>query len=170
MIYVDSMNAKFGRMIMCHLISDNSIEELQNFADKIGMKREWFQSKSFPHYDISLMKKKEAILLGAKEVDRRELVEAIKRFRGKEAEFNIYVEQAKIIVQTFTNPETAFRGNNNVEEGLIHWLFEQDFFIDEKASETGECLPDELISHYLADAGANNNQIDQVLKIAHMED
>ena len=67
MIFVDNMNAKFGRMIMCHLISDDSIEELQNFADKIGLKREW--SKRMHPSLITmfrLQRKKEPLLQGQK--------------------------------------------------------------------------------------------------------
>lgn len=35
-----------------HMWSDN-IEELHETADKIGLKREWFQDRArFPHYDL----------------------------------------------------------------------------------------------------------------------
>ena len=86
MIYVDNMNAKFGRMIMCHLLSDESVEELLSFADKLGMKREWFQSKaSFPHYDVSLSIKKKAVELGAKEINIREVLGVMKSFREKQS-------------------------------------------------------------------------------------
>lgn len=83
MIYIDAMNASFGRMVMCHMISDESEEELHAFAEKIGMKRAWFQAKSFPHYDVSKSRKAEALKLGAKEIDRNGLVEAMNRYREK---------------------------------------------------------------------------------------
>ena len=67
-VYVDDMRAPYGRMIMCHLMSDTSLGELHAFAQKIGMKRSWFQNGSAPHYDLSLMKRKEAVKEGAVEI------------------------------------------------------------------------------------------------------
>jgi predicted transglutaminase-like protease len=81
-VYVDSMNAKFGRMIMCHMVSD-SLEELHAMAEKIGMKREWFQDKgSMPHYDVSRSRKALAIKYGAIEIDREKLVEVMNQYRN----------------------------------------------------------------------------------------
>jgi len=69
MIYVDTMEAEFGRMIMYHMFSDISIEELNWMADRIGVKRKWFQNKpGFPHYDICKSKKTLAIKYGAKKI------------------------------------------------------------------------------------------------------
>ena len=39
-VYVDDMKAKFGRMIMCHMIADTD-EELHTMASKIGVKLKW---------------------------------------------------------------------------------------------------------------------------------
>jgi hypothetical protein len=77
-VYVDTMRAKFKRMVMCHMIAD-SLEELHAMAEKIGMKREWFQDTRWPHYDVSLSRKKLAIQYGAKEINRRELMDWMKR-------------------------------------------------------------------------------------------
>jgi hypothetical protein len=77
------MRAKYGRMIMCHMLAD-STEELHQMADKIGMKREWFQSHSTPHYDISLTKRKLALQQGAIEIDRYKVVEIIQAYRNGE--------------------------------------------------------------------------------------
>ena len=68
MIYVDNFRGRYGRMIMCHMMSDESVEELHEFAARLGLKREWFQTRSAPHYDVCLSKRKEAIALGAKEL------------------------------------------------------------------------------------------------------
>lgn len=72
MIYVDNYKGKFGRMIMCHMMSDESLEELHNFASKLGLKREWFQNDSAPHYDVCKSKRAEAVKLGAKELSIRD--------------------------------------------------------------------------------------------------
>jgi len=71
MIYVDNAFIKFGSMTMCHMFGD-TIEELHAFAEKLGIKRIWFQPKSWPHYDVSLSKRAMAITLGAKKVDELE--------------------------------------------------------------------------------------------------
>lgn len=74
MVYVDNMQARFGRMIMCHCIADTQ-SELFEMMDKIGVQRKWVQDFGTPreHFDISLTKKKLAIQFGAKEITMREL-------------------------------------------------------------------------------------------------
>lgn len=70
-VYVDQEQNRFGRMIMCHMFAD-TIAELHYMADRIGMRREWFQPFSFPHYDVAKGRRVKAIELGAVEVDRRQ--------------------------------------------------------------------------------------------------
>ena len=73
-VYVDTATLPYGRMTMCHMASDN-LDLLHAMADKIGVKRQWFQNKSKrPHYDICKAKRKLAIENGAIEVSSRELV------------------------------------------------------------------------------------------------
>jgi hypothetical protein len=36
-----------------HIVSDKSFDELHKFAQRIGLKREWFQKKRIPHYDAT---------------------------------------------------------------------------------------------------------------------
>ena len=53
MIYIDKpKKCSFGRS--SHMISDNSSEELINFAKKIGLKIEWIQKrgKYDEHFDV----------------------------------------------------------------------------------------------------------------------
>lgn len=65
-VYVDDMNAPFGRMKMCHLLAD-SVDELHAMADTIGVARKWYQAppKHSSHYDIALSKKALALAAGA---------------------------------------------------------------------------------------------------------
>ena len=79
-VYVDRARNPLGRMIMCHMIADD-LDELHRMASAIGMRREWFQPLSFPHYDVSLTRRARALKLGAIEVDRRELVRIMKTLR-----------------------------------------------------------------------------------------
>jgi hypothetical protein len=56
----------------CHLTAD-TLSELHEFAERIGMKREWFQNHPrHPHYDITASKRKEAVKLGAVEIRARD--------------------------------------------------------------------------------------------------
>lgn len=65
-VYVDDMEAPYGRMKMCHLIAD-SVDELHAMADTIGVARRWYQAppKHSSHYDIALTKKALALAAGA---------------------------------------------------------------------------------------------------------
>ena len=67
-VYVDSMRAKYGRLIMCHMIADIDAE-LRAMADKIGVKQKWHQGD---HFDICLAKRALAIKAGAVEITQRQ--------------------------------------------------------------------------------------------------
>lgn len=80
MVYVDTMNCGYGRMIMCHMMADTT-DELLAMADKIGVQRKWLQypGTKHEHFDVCLSKKKKAIELGAKEINRTELKELLQK-------------------------------------------------------------------------------------------
>jgi hypothetical protein len=73
-VYVDNMRARFGRMILCHMIAD-SRAELDAMADRVGVARRWIQKPGEPdeHYDISLAARKIAVAAGAEEITMRQL-------------------------------------------------------------------------------------------------
>ena len=82
-VYVDGARNGFGRMVMCHMLADTPAE-LHAMADAIGLKRQWYQSPdkaSFPHYDLSLTRRKLALANGAKELTRQELSAYMKRVK-----------------------------------------------------------------------------------------
>ena len=81
-IYVDNMNAGYGRMKMCHMFADSD-EELLEFAKKIGVQTKWHQYPGTikSHFDICLRKKAKAIELGAIEIDYPADVAALMRKR-----------------------------------------------------------------------------------------
>jgi len=68
-VYVDTMQAPFRGMVMCHMIADSE-QELHAMAAAIGMQRKWYQRD---HYDISMEMKQLAIKKGACEIGMREL-------------------------------------------------------------------------------------------------
>lgn len=86
MIYVDSLidyGWKYGPS--CHMLADD-LEELQLFAEKIGMKRNWLQKGGrgeVPHYDLTAKRRTKAIDFGAIEIDRYQLVEMIEKHKAK---------------------------------------------------------------------------------------
>ncbi len=73
-VYVDDMQAPFGRMKMCHMIADTT-DELLAMADRIGVDRKWIQKTGTnnEHFDIAMSKRKLAVAAGAVEVTRLEL-------------------------------------------------------------------------------------------------
>eukprot|EP00752_Nemacystus_decipiens_P015335 g13668.t1 len=73
-VYVDDMRARFGRLIMCHMIAD-SAAELLAMADRIGVARRWLQNPGGPdeHFDIALSKRARAVQAGAVEITQRQL-------------------------------------------------------------------------------------------------
>lgn len=81
-VYVDDARIRFGRMLMSHMIAD-TLSELHTMAEKIGMKQEWFQSQaSWPHYDVSISKRKLAISNGALPLNWREFTAKIEELKA----------------------------------------------------------------------------------------
>lgn len=84
-VYVDNMRARYRGMVMCHMIADGD-DELHAMADKIGVKRKWFQGD---HYDICLAKRALAVEAGAVELSRmdlgRKVVERRRAQRGEDS-------------------------------------------------------------------------------------
>lgn len=71
-VYVDNMQANFGRMVMCHMWADTR-DELLAMADTIGVARKWLQQPpkaSWVHFDIAKSKRALAVKNGAIETDR----------------------------------------------------------------------------------------------------
>jgi hypothetical protein len=69
MIYTDGI----------HLISDNNLNELHEFAIKIGLKKEWFQDHKFQHYDIWNSKLNKALENGAIKISSKEIIKKLRR-------------------------------------------------------------------------------------------
>lgn len=84
-VYVDRARNQFGRMLMCHMLAD-TLDELHAMADAIGVSRKHFQNHDTPHYDICQSMRARAIYRGAKVVDRKELVELIRKLRPEAKE------------------------------------------------------------------------------------
>jgi len=86
-VYVDNMQAAYGRMKMCHMLADTD-EELHAMADLIGVDRKWWQSPektSGSHYDIAISKRAIAVANGAIEITIRQaaVMNAMRRVTGQ---------------------------------------------------------------------------------------
>lgn len=81
-VYVDDMEASFGRMTMCHMIADTHAE-LIAMVDTIGVQRKWIQKEGMPdeHFDIAKSKRALAVAAGAKAITLRALADKISRRR-----------------------------------------------------------------------------------------
>jgi hypothetical protein len=65
----------------CHMVSDSSLEELRDFAGRLGLRREQFQEHGrLPHYDLRPETREKALSFGAEAVSSKELFK-----RGREA-------------------------------------------------------------------------------------
>jgi hypothetical protein len=79
MIYVDESIYPFRGQMYCHLFTDGDTEALHEFAQSIGLKREWFQDrKGFPHYDLAPSKRAAAVKRGAVEVSAERMVAIVR--------------------------------------------------------------------------------------------
>lgn len=82
-VYVDEEGIRWRGREWCHLVAD-SLDELHSFADRLGLQRRWFQSKTlYPHYDVTQSVRVRALALGAQGADRETIVGCAKRMRSE---------------------------------------------------------------------------------------
>jgi hypothetical protein len=82
MIYVDAprpRGAPWPGGRSAHLVSDSSAAELCSFAASIGMQSYWYQSRCYPHFDLSPRLYRKALAAGAVRVDHHGLMAALTR-------------------------------------------------------------------------------------------
>lgn len=74
MVYVDALMDWGWRLgVSCHMLphghTDLALEELHQMAERIGLKREWFQDKTrWLHYDLTASRRAAAVAAGAVEI------------------------------------------------------------------------------------------------------
>lgn len=67
---------------LCHVYSDDSLEELVRWGRRHGLKAEWIdRSHDLPHFDVAVERRRDALGPG---VERAELVADIRRWRRRE--------------------------------------------------------------------------------------
>jgi len=82
-VYVDPMfpcacSRKWRYDSACHLVGD-SVAELHSFASILGLKRSWFQNSLLPHYDLTVNKRRQAVVLGAIELDVKTFIQKARK-------------------------------------------------------------------------------------------
>lgn len=85
-VYVDPLlehggSSTFPWKVSCHMYADTE-KELHKMADKIGMKRSWYQdNEKLKHYDLVASKRLLAVRYGAVEHSCRQMVEFMRKLR-----------------------------------------------------------------------------------------
>lgn len=59
-----------------HMLATD-LEELHAMADRIGLRRAWFQDKTFPHYDLTASKRRLALVAGAAAIEIGEIPDGV---------------------------------------------------------------------------------------------
>lgn len=75
-VYVDPIREHppfHGWTLWCHMIADSE-EELHAIAERMGMRREWYQGD---HYDLRPEGRATALRLGAQEMPTREMARRV---------------------------------------------------------------------------------------------
>jgi hypothetical protein len=90
-VYVDNYRAPAqvgkirGRWSHLYVGPADDLAELHAFAISIGLRREWFQDKVLPHYDVTDTRRELAIKAGARSVSWRETGEFVSGWRKARA-------------------------------------------------------------------------------------
>ena len=92
-VYIDNACICWRGKQWCHLVADR-VDELHEFASRLGLKPEWFQRKTlYPHYDVTVAVRRRALRMGAVEA-HKEVVVA--RAKGLRTQLNDQVRQARV--------------------------------------------------------------------------
>lgn len=80
-VYVDNVRIEWRGRRWCHLVAD-TVEELHEFAKKLGMQKAWFQlDASYPHYDITVESRVRALEFGAIEGSRIQIITCAQKLK-----------------------------------------------------------------------------------------
>lgn len=134
----------------CHL-SAETLDVLHEFADKIGLKTEWFQDKpGLPHYDIKSDEIREkALSLGARQVERKDFFSIVKNWYT-----NINNEKA---VQDAVS--VLFYNHKFLLTNSYVFAWESDFFSVTKGGNVYEVEVKVSRSDYFADFAKDKHKL-----------
>lgn len=92
-VYVDQFPGGWGKWTGGGHLTTTDIDELHAMAAKIGLKREWFQDKTFPHYDCQRRIRGLAVAAGAVERDFMSPTPPDTLVRCKDGSYETYGER-----------------------------------------------------------------------------
>lgn len=97
-VYVDNMQIEWRGRLWCHLVAD-SLEELHEFARRLGMRRAWFQheTSSYPHYDITVESRIRALELGAFAGSRNQIITCARKLKAELDQVRINVPKQLLL-------------------------------------------------------------------------
>ncbi len=82
-VFVDHSCLAWRGKSWCHMVAD-SVTELHDFAEQLGLKRAWFQDRTlYPHYDVTVSIRRKALALGALPGDKETIVSRAKSLRNE---------------------------------------------------------------------------------------
>lgn len=82
-VYVDNERIPWRGKLWCHLVAD-SLDELHQFAERLGLKRDWFQDRaSYPHYDVTMSVRERALGIGALPARKRQMIASARLIRDE---------------------------------------------------------------------------------------
>lgn len=80
-IYVDDARIPWRGKQWCHMVAD-TVDELHEFASRLGLRPEWFQRKTlYPHYDVTMSVRERALKFGAVAAHKEVVVTRAKGLR-----------------------------------------------------------------------------------------
>lgn len=79
-VYIDEAVIPWRGKLWAHMLATD-LDELHAIAAAIGLKREWFQDKRIPHYDVTEGKRWQALRAGAVAIAMGELPDDVLRRR-----------------------------------------------------------------------------------------
>lgn len=108
-VYVDECALKFRGGLWSHMVAD-SLHELHTFAERLHLKREWFQHATlYPHYDVTQSVRAKAVALGAQVCDKRTVVSKAKALRRELNAHHTARESSEPAIETGVyDPANAF--------------------------------------------------------------
>ncbi|WP_137939910.1 DUF4031 domain-containing protein [Chitinivorax sp. B] len=85
-VYIDNVKIEWRGRRWCHMVAD-SIDELHEFAKRLGLQRAWFQHEaSYPHYDVTVETRARALRMGASPGDRSQIMTCAYKLKAELAQ------------------------------------------------------------------------------------
>lgn len=109
-VYVDDARISWRGKQWCHMVAD-TVDELHEFASRLGLKPEWFQRKTlYPHYDVTVSVRERALKLGAVAAHKEVVVTRAKGLRvqlneqAHQTHLAARLQEEELCIHQFSSP------------------------------------------------------------------